>query len=63
MMVCMIRAKLSSKALETLSLEVDIDDWISIGNALINRFGGHGTETHLLHGLHRPSLATRHGDR
>lgn len=49
MIVCMIRAKLSSKALEALSLEVDIDDWLSIRNALINRFGEHRTETQLLH--------------
>lgn len=51
MLVCLIRAKLSGKALEALSRETDINNWTSIKTALINRFGEHRSEVQILQEL------------
>lgn len=48
---CLIRAKLSGKALEALSLEVNIDDWNSIKSALVDRFKDQRSEAQLLREL------------
>lgn len=50
-LICIIRAKLSGKALEALSREVDIENWISVKNALTSRFGEQRTEIQLLQEL------------
>lgn len=52
-LVCLLRAKLSSRALEALSLEIDISDWISIKTALMNRYGEFRSEVQLLQELTR----------
>lgn len=51
MFVCLVRAKLIGKALEALSLEINIEDWESIKRALQNRFKEHRSEMQLLREL------------
>ncbi|KAL0849026.1 hypothetical protein ABMA28_013399 [Loxostege sticticalis] len=51
--ICLIRNKLIGKALEAISLEIDIEDWKSIKLALINRFGEQRTEVQILQEMMR----------
>lgn len=51
MFACLVRAKLTGKALEALSMEIDIESWESISKALQNRFSEHRSEMQLLREL------------
>lgn len=51
--ICLIRNKMTGKALEAISLEVDINCWLSLRQSLINRFGEQRSEIQILQELMR----------